>query len=592
MAPKPSLDELQRYPGMVRWFNPDLLMKLLWQVIVSGLFGQYADRRLIEAALDTVPEAELVKRAEIAITATPDSEGAIWIDYVADLGDGFDATYAIAYLLAQNELTVDGHTLPRGAAVVMGGDEVYPTSRREDYKQRTQDPYAFALPDHKAASYRRLLALPGNHDWYDGLVTFLAFFCRAKPTRFGQWRTEQRRSYFAVKLSEVCWLWAIDIALVSDMDQPQADYFVAIAKAMPQGANIILCSAEPGWYKAEQNGDSFRTLSYAAWIAENAGKALRIPLILSGDTHHYSRYSGPKGSQYITSGGGGAFLHGTHGLPEQIRADWLRDLGAVLDLKTEPDGDHKPCAREALWPTRAESRNLLWGNLKFPVLNWDFALLLGGIYWLLAFALSQLPRGDVTALVAAFLAIGFTAYAGYQEGWRTKIIALSLIHAALHVAALFALVWLLHRVDAQLLQLRAGPWWLWLITMAIFFIPVGGAVAAFLFGLNLLVTCMWFNMNHNDAFSAMRVFDYRHFLRIRILGDQITVYSIGLERVPRRSEWQDNPASPADPNAPYFIPHVPMVPRLIERPIVISGWKTPPTGEVKTPRELPKSDAQ
>ena len=74
---------------------------------------------------------------------------------------------------------------------------------------------------------------------------------------------------------------------------------------------------------------------------------------------------------------------------------------------------------------------------------------------------------------------------------------------------------------------------------------IARAVAAFLFGLNLLVTCMWFNMNHNDAFSAMRVFDYRHFLRIRILGDQITVYPVGLERVPRRSEWQDNPASPA-----------------------------------------------
>jgi hypothetical protein len=28
------------------------------------------------------------------------------------------------------------------------------------------------------------------------------------------------------------------------MDQPQADYFVAIAREMPQGANIILCSAE------------------------------------------------------------------------------------------------------------------------------------------------------------------------------------------------------------------------------------------------------------------------------------------------------------------------------------------------------------
>ena len=49
-------------------------------------------------------------------------------------------------------------------------------------------------------------------------------------------------------------------------------------------------------------------------------------------------------------------------MPEEIRADWLRDSDAVLALKTEPDGDHKPCAREALWPARAESRKLLWGN--------------------------------------------------------------------------------------------------------------------------------------------------------------------------------------------------------------------------------------
>ena len=44
---KPSLIELQRYPQMTRWFNPGLLIKLLWRVIIADVFGQYADRRLI-----------------------------------------------------------------------------------------------------------------------------------------------------------------------------------------------------------------------------------------------------------------------------------------------------------------------------------------------------------------------------------------------------------------------------------------------------------------------------------------------------------------------------------------------------------------
>lgn len=100
----PSLEELAKYPTMTRWFRQGLLAKLLWRVIVAELFGQYANRRLIVAALDTVSDDELVERAQQFApgsgnddcTLTPDPEGAIWIDYVADLSDGFDATYAIA----------------------------------------------------------------------------------------------------------------------------------------------------------------------------------------------------------------------------------------------------------------------------------------------------------------------------------------------------------------------------------------------------------------------------------------------------------------------------------------------------------------
>jgi hypothetical protein len=293
------LSDLPRFPPMTGWFHPILLSKLLLKVIISDVFGQYADRRLIQAALDPADKKVLLKRADVSAEMIKDADGAVWFDYVADLGDGFDGTYAIAYLLAQPSLLVNGHTLPRGSAVIMGGDEVYPTSMRDDYTVKLREPYNFASPNHGPDKPRPLLLLPGNHDWYDGLVNFLAIFCRKKTTPIGRWRTDQRRSYFAVKLSEDWWVWGIDIALVRDMDQPQADYFVQIAEEMAQGANIILCSAEPGWYKAESNGDSYRSLTYAAWIAENArkdgqagSKDLKIPLVLSGDTHHYARYSG------------------------------------------------------------------------------------------------------------------------------------------------------------------------------------------------------------------------------------------------------------------------------------------------------------
>ena len=47
--------DLTRLPPMTRWFEPILLCKLLLRVIISDVFGQYADRRLISAALEQIP---------------------------------------------------------------------------------------------------------------------------------------------------------------------------------------------------------------------------------------------------------------------------------------------------------------------------------------------------------------------------------------------------------------------------------------------------------------------------------------------------------------------------------------------------------
>ncbi|MGB3022843.1 MAG: hypothetical protein WBD76_00465 [Methyloceanibacter sp.] len=55
-----SGDDLRLLPGMTSWFNPLLLLKLLKPVIISQIFGEYADRRLIHAALDPEPDKEVI----------------------------------------------------------------------------------------------------------------------------------------------------------------------------------------------------------------------------------------------------------------------------------------------------------------------------------------------------------------------------------------------------------------------------------------------------------------------------------------------------------------------------------------------------
>ena len=170
--------DLARLPPMTGWFDPILLAKLLLKVIISDVFGQYADRRLITAALDPIPEKGLSDRVNIFGFKAKGDGDPVWFDYVADLGDGFDATYAIAYLLAQPELQVEGYQepLPRGNLVVTGGDQVYPTATRDDYNVKMRLPYSLALPDKGGETHPSILLIPGNHDWYDGLVNFLAIF--------------------------------------------------------------------------------------------------------------------------------------------------------------------------------------------------------------------------------------------------------------------------------------------------------------------------------------------------------------------------------------------------------------------------------
>jgi hypothetical protein len=78
------------------------------------------------------------------------------------------------------------------------------------------------------------------------------------------------------------------------------------------------------------------------------------------------------------------------------------------------------------------------------------------------------------------------------------------------------------------------------------------------------------NQNHNDAYSAMRLDSFRNFLRMRIRDDEITIYPIGLDRVPKRHEWRMNTTRSGSP-PPVYVPVSPLAPRLIEGPIVVTS---------------------
>ena len=265
-------------PKMVSWYYPRLLARIGVRTIVSSVFGQYADQRLMQAVTDPAEDKDLVARydyrdpnaGEPHKCVACDDTGAFWIDYVADIGDGFDTTYAMAYLLAQDSLDVrSAGRLRHGEILIMGGDQCYPQATREEYKERLLQPFswAFSVPNPD----RKLFAIPGNHDWYDGLNAFDGLFCSSRDKLskgggnvIGGWQCQQHRSYWALRLPYNWWIWGADIQFSKYLDTSQVNYFERVAEQMGPKDNLIICLAEPSWLLADRCSDSWCSWSAIA----------------------------------------------------------------------------------------------------------------------------------------------------------------------------------------------------------------------------------------------------------------------------------------------------------------------------------------
>jgi hypothetical protein len=129
---------------MVGWYDPKTLFLSGFLAAVSWLFGRYADRRVIAAIGGSPQQAFDYSRIDGRL------DGDFWFDYVSDIGDGWNPTYAIAHQVAQPVLDLtapDGttHHLPRGRVLLFGGDQVYSYPTRNAYERQAEVPYKVAL---------------------------------------------------------------------------------------------------------------------------------------------------------------------------------------------------------------------------------------------------------------------------------------------------------------------------------------------------------------------------------------------------------------------------------------------------------------
>lgn len=616
-APLPELGQL---PHMVVWYGPTALYATGMRTIISGIFGQYADQRILQWATDQAPAKELAARYDYSTWAKPEDGGAVWVDYVADAGDGFDSAFAIASLVAAPHLDIEGAgRLEGGKILVMGGDQVYPYASANQYEEHLITPYSLADCDASEPT-RKMFVLPGNHDWYDGLTAFDQTFCQARDgvsegLKLGRWHCPQHRSYFAIKLPHDWWIWGLDTQLTSNLDVGQIRYFDAVAKSMPDPskAKIILCIPQPVWLEAAKSGTEKnypRNINQIAPIAFNEAK---VCAVVAGDLHHYSRYRGTgNGLNLITAGGGGAYLSPTHTLPDSIEVPWAGQKHEFsLYEKSQGGPGHKPGkSMPSLFPDRETSKSLSWWLLLFPLHNRAFSFFgLGIIYWILTWAfLSSQVSGGNHALVSGILrnlerypklgdglwlvmeaAMGnmllaffgmtvFGALYSYVRSDRTLVrFTAAFLHWSAHIAAMAILATVLTRSNVRLETLwEQHIGWGNAGTIIGFFgypleiVLIGGFVGGVIWGIYLFLNCRLFHLHVDDAFSALSMRHYKNFLRMKVEPDQLTIYPIGLRTVPFRLGWRKRTAEEkARGVCTAFVPRFALKPELIDGPIVI-----------------------
>jgi len=529
-------------PGMVDWYAPIEATRSGLRALASTALGAMIDTRSILSVKCDM--------ADNVFDYTKDKNGqareSFSFDYTADTGDGFDATYTMAWLLTSDDIEVDheGSKLQRSDAVILGGDEVYPVADKGAYFSRLASPFKQAAMDLReslnAAGARPVLAvrdlfmIPGNHDWYDGLGSmsrrFFSYFSPGEPNKFGQQRkprdlgqfkTYQPQGYFVLALPRDWEIWAVDIQLGNDIDTDQYAFFAWRATSLKPTSKVIICSAIPTIVYGKNRDKDSLTFGLDRIGKLVRDKDARVCAQFAGDVHNYQRYEIPKISrqgtsytrQHVVCGGGGAFLHPNHAFHR----------GDAEVPRAEP---------VKRYPSRDQSLALSHRILLFPLKHTGMCVLIGLLYTLMfwqegppvpdagelaAYAVRH-PSSMLMLAVALFGCMGF---AKKKPLW-------GLFHGAMHVAAA-VLSW---KAGAAAAAWLGGTTWLQGLEPVITRVAallVGGALGGTLLGVYLYTSLNWFRIHRNEAFSSLSWPHFKSFLRCKVEGDgSLTVNVIGV----------------------------------------------------------------
>jgi hypothetical protein len=224
---------------------------------------------------------------------------------------------------------------------VIASDVVYPTGSGNEYDDKFFRPYQ----DYRAPIY----AIPGNHDWYDGLGGFMRVFCdapaleaqregfRLSPSglRGLLWRrpepideerlarARERRSAPGQQAVQPGPYWVmeapgllivgVDTGITGTIDREQADW---LRKVSLDPRPKVLVTGKPIYVRNEYKPSKLEGGGTIDDIVTDPRH--NYVAAIGGDVHNYQRFPvkvGDRTIQYVVAGGSGAFTHATHTIP-------------------------------------------------------------------------------------------------------------------------------------------------------------------------------------------------------------------------------------------------------------------------------------
>lgn len=530
-------------PRAIAWFGFSAFWGHLRHLVASAIATENIDSRQW-----MIPEApdDLLARVLDVLAADKDAKslveaknGEVWIDFVADTGDDVSVSEAVARMVfASYEIEEEGKrvVLPRGDVLMLGGDLAYPVATVGEVTRRLVEPWNRVLEARDDGKERVLIAIPGNHDWYDGLDGF-ARLCQSPcpfeeqtndplhPKPANHWliawaeafsRGEavkkpgsvalkgyvpvQRVSYFRLPLAPGLELWGVDRQLRS-IDPRQAAFFKVDAGAAAK--IVVLPDPARAWGEVQPAGaKSLETLEV---------EPEKDPtFVLSGDIHHYERSEqGP--SLHVISGGGGAFLHGARVSPE------ARSKGAYR--------------RIAEFPGPRASWSLL-AKLPWHVGIGRAGLLVSGGFALfdvmeLAAHLFRVPTPAPFFLFFA-VAIGSALLVGWRDHRIWRVVPFAILTGLVIGVLPLALAIVIEHFERRLLGRT--------VLAKIVGVTIASLFAAFCSGAafgGMLALIARLGLNHAQPYAALGVPGYKNFLRLRIRRDErcgavVDAFAIGV----------------------------------------------------------------